>query len=131
MTEVTHKGPLSKLVPSLLSHKPMISEIHQQSSHYYHPPPYTITKEDHCIVIQMTFPKTILQLADTSVLEVDEHEVDFKNDTYRYHLKLHFSDQRLHIHEIDAVYYQKSHHLYITIKTSPNREVIGHNRLTE
>jgi hypothetical protein len=115
MTDIPNKGVLSKLLPSFSLDQPKISELPHRimSSNGNRSPPYQIIKETRRIVIRMTFPKTMDRLVETSLLEVDEHEIEFSNPTHHYHLKLHFPEQKLCLQDVDAVYYRQSQHVYI------------------
>jgi hypothetical protein len=59
------------------------------------------------------FPNTISHLSDDSTLEIEDNQLEFKNDHYRYYLKVRFSEHPFHAQKIEAIYYQKSHQLYI------------------
>jgi hypothetical protein len=117
-TDVTHRGVLSKIIPALLpGPRPNIVEISQPSRRALVSPPHRIFREAERIVVQLQFPESVDRLADTSILEVDEHEVHFTSSTLGYHLKVDIPDRRICPAQVDAVYHRPSRRLLIYLPT--------------
>lgn len=124
MTDIRNRGVLSKLLPSFSSYQPKISEVSHTitSSNENISPPYQIIQEARRTVIRMTFPKTMDRLVETSLLEVDEHEIEFSNPIHHYHLKLQFPDRKFCPQDVDAAYYRQSQHVYIYLPIRNSEE---------